>query len=104
MNVDPGEGYRLLIAGETIVSGDQFVSRLDGTWKDATAAEIGFCFDPDCMPFRRKCTTPTDDSINRVRKAMQNHSNWADILFGELTEPLRTDIKLVLEHYMGEGT
>jgi hypothetical protein len=34
---------------------------------------------------------------------MQTHPQWADILFGELTEPLRTDLKLVLEHYLGDN-
>ncbi len=96
MSVDPGEGYRLLAQGERIAEGDQFLNG-NNWFPSCMAGEVV----GDLDDYRRK-RTPTDDSIDRIRTAMQNHPNWAAILFGELTEPLRTDLKLVLEHYLGE--
>lgn len=104
MSVDPGEGYRLLRDGEVCRDGDEFL--LNNGWRAVDAdCDVGHKYDNDWAPTRRKTTAAEADlqkSLNRIRTSMQNHPNWAAILFGELTEPLRTDLKLVLEHYLGQ--
>jgi len=105
MSADPGEGYRLLRDGEVKLDGDEYCEGFNNPrkhWRPCRDT-LGERFDTELdWPTRRK-RTPADDSIDRILTAMQTHPQWADILFGELTEPLRTDLKLVLEHYLGDN-
>lgn len=101
--INPGEGYRLLREGEVIVAEDEFLSRLDSTWKPCRRLEIGgyWCAE-EWQPVRRKLTE-VDNSIGRLRAAMAQSSNWAAALLQDLPQELRNDIAIVLTHFIGEN-
>jgi hypothetical protein len=100
--IEPGEGYRLLREGEQMLATDEYWSERAEQWEetDTDAASFRWSLE-EWLPHRRK-RVPLDDSIDRLRTAMDQSPYWAAALLQDLPQALRNDIATVLTHFIGD--